>query len=352
MKSKNPIILITSIVLIILISNIIFTQNGNLEPKDVISENDNLEIENLNNEVVIEEPSIDEVEMLSIHKFIDNIEYGIGDSAEILVDKWGSPLEVDYIYGGLYLKYEDYVFYTDGYINEDETYCYGNIITIEADKSYGIKSGITIEESRKVLGEPDGMDIYDELKEYGEGILPSTDFYYRDDYTISIPYDKETKQVNYIRLGTYRPTPDIIGSGFIELTDIERDIYEDYIIDFDEDKINGCTPMNVMKLWLYALQEKNYEAEWELFTKGEMHLGWDKKYHLENLTGDREFDPSVFQNPVNIRVTYDENYKFASISWEDKYLEEYDASGNPFRFSFGIINGGDRIWKVAFTPMQ
>lgn len=135
------------------------------------------------------------------------------------------------------------MFYTDGYINEDKTYFYGNIGTIEAKESYGIKAGMTIYESREILGTPDGKSIFDELKEYGEGIVYPADFYYMGDYTISIPYDPDTKLVHYIRLGTYRESPDILGSEFLELTDIEKDVYKDYILDFDENKINGCTPM-------------------------------------------------------------------------------------------------------------
>lgn len=154
MKSKKPIILITSLVLIILIAIIISTQTNTLDPEQVISED------------APENHPTGEVDISSVHRFIDNIEFGIGDSTEELVEKWGPPLEVDYIYGGLYLKYENVVFYTDSYLN------------------------------------------------------------------------------------------------------------------------------------------------------------------------------------------YDENYKYAYISWEDKYLEEYDGSGNPFRFSFSLVNGGDRIWKVAFRPMQ
>lgn len=350
MKSKKSIILITSLILVILIVTMIFSQMNT--PEKVISDNENPGIDNLDSEVALEIPPTDEVTTQSVHRFIDNVEFGLGDTAEELVDKWGPPLEVDYIYGGLYLKYEDVVFYTDGYINDDKTYSYGTIGTIESLEGYGVKSGMSIDESREILGEPDGMGIFDELKDYGEGIIHPTDFYYRDEYTISIPYDKDTKQVQYISLGTYRPTPDILGSGFLDLTDIEIDLYEDYIIDFDDNKLKGYTPMNIMKIWLHALKERNYEVEWELFTKEEKQLGWDKEYHMGLRKDRREGDFDAYKNPVNIEVNYGDNYEYAYISWEDKYLEEYDGSGNPFRYSFGLVSGGDGIWKVAFLPMQ
>ncbi len=283
-------------------------------------------------------------------KYLDNIEFGIGDSTGELIEKWGPPLEVDYIHDGLYLKYENVVFYTDSYLNDDKTYSDGTIGTIEANEGYGVKSGMTIEESREILGEPDGMDIFDELKEYGEGIIHPSDYYYRDQYTIRIPYDKDTKKIHHISLGTFRRTPDIIGKGFIELTDWEMSIYEDYRLDFDENKLNGLNPINVMKMWIHALQENDYETQWELFTKEEKQLGWDKEQHIEQSRVKEDF--SEFENPINIEVNYDDDYKYASISWEDKYLEEHDGTGNLFRFSFLLVKGRDRIWKVAFRPMQ
>ena len=350
MKNKKVLILITSLVLIILVAIIVFTQNN--KPEKILSNNENTGDENLNDESAPGIHPADKVDISSTHRFIDNIEFGIGDSTEELVEKWGPPLEVDYIYGGLYLKYENVVFYTDSYLNDDKTYSNGTIVIIEANEAYGVKSGMTIEESRKVLGEPDAMGIFDELKDYGEGIIHSSDYYYRDHYTISIPYDKDTKEIHYISLGTFRRTPDIIGSGFLDLTDIEIDLYEDYVIDFDDNKLNGYTPMNIMKIWLHALREKNYEAEWELFTKEEKQLGWDKEYHMNLRVDQRVGDFDAYKNPINIEVNYGDNYEYAVISWEDKYLEEYDGFGNPFRFGFNLVNGGDRIWKVAFRPMQ
>lgn len=352
MKSKKSIILLTSLVLIILIATFIFTQTNKLGPEVVLFENGKVGNEILDSEPVIDKQPTDGADISSVHRFIDKIEFGIGDNAEELVEKWGLPLEVDYIYGGLYLKYEDVVFYTNGYITDDKTYFYGTIVTIEAKEGFGVKSGMLIVESRAILGEPDGMDIFDELKESGEGTLPSTDFYYRDDYTISVLYDKDTKQVYYVRLGAYRPTPDIVGGGFLELTDMEKDIYEDYILDYDDNKINGCTPMNIMKLWLYSLQENDYKAEWELYTKEENQFGWDQEYHMEIPDEHRMKDFSVFVNPVNIEVNYDENYKYATIIWEDKYLKEYDGSGRPSRYGFSLVKAKDRIWKVSFIPMQ
>lgn len=285
-------------------------------------------------------------------KYLDNIEFGIGDSAEELVDEWGLPIEVDYINGGLYLKYKDAIFYTDGYINDDKTYHYGSINAIDAEKGFGINSGMTIEQSREYLGWPDARDIFDELKEFGEGILPSTDYYYRDGYTISIPYDKDTKQVKYIRLDAYRLIPDIIGSGFLELSNTEIDNYNNFIVDFNQKQIQTNSPISIMKLWIHARMEENYEAEWELYSKEEKVLGWDKEEHMKNTKDIVPGDFAEFKNPINIEVKYSDDYSIATVSWEDKYLDKYDAFGNPFRYTFDLYRSEDSRYRVAFRPMQ
>lgn len=284
-------------------------------------------------------------------RFVDGVEFGIGDSGDEVVEKYGKPISSDYLDGGLYIEYENIVFYTDGYINKDKTYFYGTIGAIDTKESYGVKAGMTIEESREILGSPDAMGIFDELKEYGHGVIEPKDFYYRGDYTLSILYDKDTKIISYVRLGTYREEPDIIGSGFLELTDWEMGIYESYILDLDDNKINGCTPINIMKIYLHAVKEKNYKAKLELYRKEENQLGLDIK--IPDKDSSRNYNVLLpYLNPVDIEVDYDDDYNYVTISWEDKYLKEYDNSGNPLRFSFNLVRTKDRIWKVAFMPME
>jgi len=283
--------------------------------------------------------------------FIDNVDFGIGDDAAEIIEKWGEPLSKGYIYGGLYLHYDKATFYTNGYI-EDDNYIYGNIGMIDTKETYGVKEGMLIEEVRDILGTPDGEDIYDELREYGEGIYYPRLYYYAGDYTVSIVYDPETKLVKYIQLDNYRPEPDIGKEGFIGLDERENEIYEEFIIDFDENVLNGMSPLSIMKIYIHALMEENYEAEWELYTKEEDQLGWDKEYHMAIPKEDRPTNFSHYKNPVNIRLTYIEDYNYANISWEDKNLDEYDGFGNPFRFSFSLVRNKDYIWKVSFMPMQ
>ena len=110
------------------------------------------------------------------------------------------------------------------------------------------------------------------------------------------------------------------------------------------------------KMFLHALKEKNYEAEWELYTNREDHPGWDKEYHMENLGEDNTYDFNIFSNAENIRVDYVNDHEYVVISWEDRDLEEYDSLGNPFRYNFSMVRDsdedGNKVWKIGFMPME
>lgn len=285
--------------------------------------------------------------------YMDGIEFPIGSSGMEVAKKWGDPMEVDYFAGGLFMKYGDAIFFTDGYIGENNNYLYGTINTIMAKGGFGIHGGMSIDEVIDKLGPPNGIDIYDELREDPEGRFANNEFayYYAGDYTLSIPYDKDSKFVQYIELGTHWKNPDILEGSFLVLTNIEKETYTRFTNDYNETELIGLSPISVMKLYLHAQKEKDYETEWELYTKDENEFAWSKEDHMKIPARDRLKDFSHFENPVNIELKYLNNYKDAIISWEDKHLDEYDASGNPFRFSFRLVRDKG-IWKVSFLPMQ
>lgn len=356
MKEKNIKISLILLGLVLLSAVIfIFTNRENIignqnEPRDNPAYNEN-ENNNGNSSLNPVDEEFNEFLRAAYDGCIDNVEFGIGSDATKIVEEWGEPLSKGYIYGGLYLHYDKATFYTNGYI-ENSNYIYGNIGMIDTVESYGVKEGMVIEEVLDVLGTPDGVDIYDELREYGEGIYYPRLYYYAGDYTISIIYDPDTRLTKYIQLDDYRPGPDIGREGFIGLNERENEIYEEFIIDFDEDVLYGMSPLSVMKIYIHALMEENYEAEWELYTKEEYQLGWNKEYHMAIPKEDRPSNFDHYKNPINIKLLYSDDYKYASISWQDRYLDEYDGSGNPFRYSFCLVRDKGRIWKVSFMPMQ
>lgn len=288
---------------------------------------------------------------------MDGIEFGIGDNTEEVVKKWGEPLEIDYFAGGLYLKYDNIVFFTNGYTDEGKIH-HGeiqNMILFNNKDTYGIKSGMDIYAIEKILGQPNFREIYDAYfgpdpdGKYGED---NKAYYLAGNYMLVIPYNKDTKTCDFIELGRSEGYYNLSSDNFLELTDAEKKVYDKFIVDFNEEELRNLFPLSIMKLYFHAQKEKNYEAEWELYTKEENQLGWDKKEHMKIPERDRMKDFSPFENPVNIEINYYNDYKEAVISWEDKYLEEYDAAGNPFRYSFRLVLDKNYTWKVGFLPMQ
>ncbi len=286
--------------------------------------------------------------------YMDGIEFGIGDSGMDLAKKWGEPTQSDYYTGGLFMKYGDRIFFTDGYIDQNNNYLYGSINSIITNEAFGIHAGMTIGEVIDILGQPNGLDIYDELREDPESRFANNMFayYYAGDYTLAICYDKDSKLVEYIELSTHWKNPDILEGSFLVLTDIEKEAFNRFTEDYNDRELTFLSPISIMKLYLHAQKEKNYEAEWELYTKDHNEFGWSKEDHMKIPKEDRPKDFSHFENPVNIEIKYLNDYKEAIVSWEDKYLEEYDASGNPFRFSFKLVMDNNWSWKVSFMPMQ
>lgn len=138
----------------------------------------------------------------------------------------------------------------------------------------------------------------------------------------------------------------------LNLSSEELDAYNNFTTTYDEEELRGLEPISVMKLYIHASMEKSYETEWELYMKRDNQLGWDKEYHMNIPDSDRMTDYSVFENAVNIDISYSGDDQYAVITWEDEYLEEYDSSGNPYRYGFSLVKSEEGIWKVSFLPMQ
>lgn len=134
------------------------------------------------------------------------------------------------------------------------------------------------------------------------------------------------------------------------LSQEESDVYDRFKSTHNEEELRGLEPISVMKLYIHSGVEKDYETEWELYTKNDNQLGWDKDYHMSIPDSDRKTDYSVFKNALNMRC--EEGVQYTVISWEGKYWGEYDGEGNPFRYSFSLVKSEDGIWKVCFLPMQ
>lgn len=286
---------------------------------------------------------------------MDNEKAIIGKNAEQYITE---PAMISDLLGGLVISYDDVLLFTNGYFDLDDNNrpVSGDVVMIAKHDAYGISSGKQMEEVEKLIGEPDSIiDFKDDPAENELFGINTVAYYKTGDYEVIIEYDVWGKTVKRIYLRGDKqnlgyPITEANNIDFLTLSSEELEVYNKFKEKYDEEELRGLEAINVMKLYIHAGKEKDYETEWELYTKEENQLGWDKQYHMQIPDRDRPKEYSHFQNPVNIEISYDKDY--AVVTWEDKYLEEYDASGRAFRFGFSLVKSKAGIWKVAFLPMQ
>lgn len=343
-----------------IVAVLIFTVTDKKDLKELppIDITENLEetvniIEPIDTTKAEEEKYVDKLR-LAYEGRMDRTKAIIGEYAGQYLDE---PEFISYFLGGLAIKYDDILVLTNGYFDEKDDPVYGDIVMIVKDEAYGIKMNMSMEEVENLLGQPGEIIDFSLKKEedelFGNNLITSYDI---GDYEVIIEFNPSTKAANKVILSGQKnnlgyPTAEISYIDFLTLSSEELNVYNNYKEAYDEEILKALEPLAVMKLYIHAGMEKDYETEWELYTKEEKQLGWDKEYHMNNIPDkDRGRSFDVFEKPINIRIDSDEDYAY--ISWEDKYLEEYDGFGTPFRFCFSLVKSKDGIWKVAFTPMQ
>jgi len=140
------------------IENSTSSEDVNKNEQDIKNDLDNNISENdidgtEKNDEVAPKPSKEDLFKKAYKGKMDGIEFGIGAISGDIIDKWGEPDASDYFLGGLYLKYGDIVFFTNGY---DES---GKVVNIsfsdENTEVYGIRLGMMIKEIEEILGTPD-----------------------------------------------------------------------------------------------------------------------------------------------------------------------------------------------------
>lgn len=356
MLKRNPILIIGIILLIAILLFIATDKNGIDEPLDT----NIIDNEDMTKPPIIEAPkSTEEPRYIRQLKFayegrMNKTKPIIGENVEQYLD---DSFDMYYFLGGLAFNNGDMQLLTNGYLDDDNNPVYGDVVVIIKDEAYGIKTGMSIDEVKNALGDPNENTDYslehDESELYGRN---TTFTYDVGDYQVVIVFDALDKNVAAVHLNGSKnnlgyPTSEK-KTDLTNLSQEELDVYNRFKSNYDEEDLRGLEPLSVMKLYIRSIMEKDYETEWELFIKEEKYLGWDKEHHMSMYNRDIDRDYSVFENAVNIRYGYDEDGRYVSISFEDKYLQEYDNSGYPFRFSFGLAKNKDEIWKVVFLPMQ
>lgn len=359
---RNHILIIGLIILLAIMSYIISINNNIEEPLDSNGIKNN---EDLNTpakpEPALEEPlPIKEARYISQLKFayegrMDKTKPIIGKNVEQYLD---DNFDSYYFLGGLAHDNGEIQLLTNGYLDyDDNSPVYGDVIVIVKKEAYDIKMGMTMDKVKNGLGEPD--EIVDYSLEYDESELygSHTIFEYETgEYVVVIVFDSLDKTVIAVHLNGSKNNPGYPTSegriDLLALSQEELDAYNRFKSNYNEEELRGLEPISLMRLYLHATIEHDLESQWELYIKEENYLGWDKEYHLSEFANHRKREFSEFENAVNIDISYEEDDINTAIVWEDKYLEEYDSSGYPFKFTFGLVKNKDGIWKVSFLPMQ
>lgn len=128
---------------------------------------------------------------------IDGGEFGVGESTEKIMNALGQPEMTDNFLGGMYLKYGDIVYFSNGWLEDagQGAVNHGEVVIISKNgnsPSYGIKKGMTLEEVKALLGEPD--EVWDltpeELAESELIVHDRVVIYQTGDYQVQLEFDK------------------------------------------------------------------------------------------------------------------------------------------------------------------
>ncbi len=345
MLKRNQILTIGMILLLAIMSQII-TRYGVIEETTTTSE--------VESHASTEEPRYIRQLKFAYEGRMDKTKPIIGKNVEQHLD---DSFDMYYFLGGLAHDNGDMKLLTNGYLDDDNNPVYGDVVVIIKDEGYGIETGMPMNEVKNALGEPDETIDYGLGDNVSELYNNNSIFIYNTgDYQVVIVFHSEDKTVIAVHLNGFKfnqgyPTSEE-KIDLLDLSQEELDAYNRFKSTYDGEKLRGLEPLSLMRLYIHAIMEKDYESQWELYIKDEDYIGWDKEYHMGIPDSDRITDFSVFENAVNIKVDYYDDQENASISWEDKYLEEYDNSGYPFKYGFSLVKNKEGIWKVSFLPMQ
>lgn len=136
---------------------------------------------------------------------------------------------------------------------------------------------------------------------------------------------------------------------FMELSDNELNAYNSFKENYDDMALTGLSPLSIMKLYLHAEKIKDYDTQYELYTRDEDQVMWTKEEHLNIPENDRVKDFGIFEKATRRTVTINEGE--AIVSWYSNH--DSDAyNEDAWQYSFRLAMDDNGIWQVGFLPMQ
>lgn len=136
---------------------------------------------------------------------------------------------------------------------------------------------------------------------------------------------------------------------FIELTDSELNAYNSFKENYNDMALTDLSPLSIMKLYLHAAKIKDYDTQYELYTRDENQVMWTKEEHLNIPENHRMEDFGIFETATGRTVTINDGE--AIVSWFSAHdSDAFDEDA--WQYGFRLTMDDDGIWRVGFMPMQ
>lgn len=130
------------------------------------------------------------------------------------------------------------------------------------------------------------------------------------------------------------------------LTDEERNAYEWFRLEQNEENLKGLSPISVAKLYIQAQLDEDYVTEYALYTTRPDRVQWTLEEHLEfskePLTEEQK--KQIISQYKNIELG-----EFIPSGENEGYISFMGIYGD---MGFQMVKDESGVWKVSFMPIQ
>lgn len=130
----------------------------------------------------------------------------------------------------------------------------------------------------------------------------------------------------------------------LELNDKEREAYESFKQDYDPEVLKLMDPISIAKMYIQASIERDWETEYELYTKREDRVRWSKQEHKEIVEAEKTSPEKVKEAFSGLGAgTFNQTSNF------EGYISFVNKNGEQ---GFQMVKDENGVWKVSFMPIQ
>ncbi|WP_377890641.1 RNA polymerase subunit sigma [Alkalihalobacillus sp. R86527] len=130
----------------------------------------------------------------------------------------------------------------------------------------------------------------------------------------------------------------------LTLNTAEKEAYENFAEDLNDEHLKGLEPLSIAKLHIYASLEKNYDVHYALYTDKEAYIAWSKEEDNAIPKSHRGTKESILENVAGIQ-----DGEFIQSDDESGYISFENDGGTS---GYQMVRDNKGSWKVAFMPIQ